>query len=107
MTHPNQLTDEIPELDAAAVPDYDEIEAGFHATIEERKNLDRDIQRAFRRDEIIAPSSVVGSAEGPMLFPGFGDSKRGVLLNAVARAALTGEGMADVESQTRESLDAE
>jgi hypothetical protein len=104
MTDPNQLTDGPSRLDASVVLDYDTIEAEFYATLEERKNFERDIQRAFRRGERIAPSSVVGSAEGPMIFPGFGNTKEGVLLNAVARAACTGEGLAKVESQTRESL---
>lgn len=104
MTDPNRINDRSPLLDATEIPDYDAIEEGWKATQEERENLERDTQRAFREGERIAPSSVVRSAEGPMLFPGFGDTKEGVLLNAVARAAVTGEGLADVESQTRESL---
>ena len=113
MTDPNRPADESTLMDACAIPDFDIIEERWHATIEERENLERDAQLAFRKDQIGAPRSVVGSAEGPMLFPGFGFNEggqltdEGVLLSAVARAACTGQGLADVRSQTRESLAAD
>lgn len=79
----------IPLLDASAVPDFDQIEAGWKATLDERERLEADAQRAFRSEPgSQTPVSVVESAEGSMLFPGLHVSNNNGPLSKVARAAL-------------------
>lgn len=78
----------VPLLDAAQALDLDEVEQGWKDTLRERDTVEADTQRAFRSERgSPTPSSVVQSAEGPMLFPGLHISDNGPL-SKVARAAL-------------------
>jgi hypothetical protein len=103
MIDPNRL-DEVRRLDATAILDHDAIEAEWQATLSDRKNLEADTQRAFRRDQIGAPNAVIGANVAPALFPGFGDSEYGQRLQQVARAALAepfDPDSVDLEAQRR------
>jgi hypothetical protein len=73
----------IQRLDASKPIDCDEIERQWNRTMEER-------ERASARDrgEFAAAPVFVASAEGTMIFPGFGEDQYGKTLKSVARAAL-------------------
>lgn len=78
----------VPLLDASEPLDLDQVEQGWRAILAERENLEAETQRVFRSEPgSPTPSSVIQSAEGPMLFPGLHVSNNGPL-SKVARAAL-------------------
>jgi hypothetical protein len=81
----------LPLLDASETLNLDLVEQGWKQTLRERESVEADTQRAFRSEPgSPTPSSVVQSAEGPMLFPGLHISNNGPLSKA-ARAALQEE----------------
>jgi hypothetical protein len=87
-----------PLLDASKPLDFDQVERGWKATLRERENVEADTQRVFRSESgSSTPSSVIQSAEGPMLFPGLHISSNGPL-SKVARAALQKRFPAGAES---------
>ena len=80
-----------PPIDAAAAPDFDEIERNFKKTLADRENLDATVRAAFREINGGAEGIYLPGAVGNRLFQSFGDDEYATRLHQVVKAALREE----------------